>query len=138
MLTSPGRQKPDKSITLPVMSTAPFVILYVEDNDFVRESYCELLATPARLIVGVADGAAAREALRKHEVGLLLTDISLPDGSGLDIAREALQKNPGLPVIVCSGHDLEHAIRTLGATAYALKKPFNLAELEALVGKLAP
>lgn len=119
------------------MTADPFVILYVEDNDFVRESYAELLATAGRRIVGVADGAGARETLRGQNVHLLMTDVSLPDGSGLDIAREALQQNPGLPVIVCSGYDVEDATRSLGPTAHALKKPFDLDQLEALLEKFA-
>ncbi|MES3020305.1 MAG: response regulator [Pseudomonadota bacterium] len=119
------------------MTADPFVILYVEDNDFVRESCAELLATAGRRIVGVADAAGARAALREQNVNLLMTDISLPDGSGLDIAHEALRQNPSLPVIVCSGYDLKDATRSLGPTAHALTKPFDLDELEALVEKLA-
>ncbi|MES2902390.1 MAG: response regulator [Pseudomonadota bacterium] len=119
------------------MTASPFVILYVEDNDFIRESCAELLAIGGREIVCVADGAGARAALREHDIHLLMTDINLPDGSGLDIAHEALRQNPGLPVIVCSGYDLKEAIQSLGATAHALKKPFNFDELEALVEKLA-
>lgn len=117
--------------------TAPFVILYVEDNDFVRESCAELLATPGRQVVSVADGAGARAALREHDIDLLITDISLPDGSGIDIAREALRQSASLPIIVCSGYELEGATGALGPTAHALKKPFDLDELEALVEKLA-
>ena len=118
------------------MTAPPVVILYVEDNDFIRESIAELLATADRRIVGVADGAAARQALREQHVDLLMTDISLPDGSGLDVAREALQQNPSLPVIVCSGHDLREVARSLGPTAYALRKPVELDELEELIGRL--
>ncbi|MCG2594244.1 response regulator [Ramlibacter sp. XY19] len=119
------------------MTANPFVILYVEDNEYIRESFAELLATPERLIVGVADGAAARAALQAQTVNLLLTDVNLPDGSGLDVARDALRQNPGLPVIVCSGHDLREAVRSLGPTAHALRKPVDLDELEALVERLA-
>lgn len=119
------------------MTADPFVILYVEDNDFVRETCAELLATAGRRIVGVANSAGAREALREQNVNLLMTDISLPDGSGLDIALEALRQNPMLPVIVCSGYNLEDVTRSLGPTAHALRKPFDLDELEALVDKLA-
>lgn len=119
------------------MTTNPFVILYVEDNEFVRDSFAEMLATAGRRIVCVADGAGAREALREQDVNLLITDINLPDGSGLDVAREALQQNPGLPVIVCSGHDLRDVAQSLGPTAHPLTKPFVLDELEALVERLA-
>ena len=119
------------------MSADPFVILYVEDNAGTRELFAELLAAAERRIVSVADGAGARAALREQDVDLLMTDIELPDGSGLDVAREALRQNPGLPVIVCSGHDLTDVARSLGPTAHPLRKPFDPDELEALVARLA-
>lgn len=119
------------------MTANPFVILYVEDNDLVRESFAELLATAGRRVVCVADGAGAREVLREQSVNLLMTDINLPDGSGLDVAREALAQNPGLPVIICSGQDLRDVAQSLGPTAHPLMKPFELDELEALVERLA-
>ena len=119
------------------MTANPFVILYVEDNAFIRESFAELLATSERRLVSVADGAGARAALREQTVNLLLTDINLPDGSGLDRAREALQQNPKLPVIVCSGNDLSDVARARGPTAHPLRKPFELDELEALVERVA-
>ena len=119
------------------MAAHPFVILYVEDDAGIRESFAELLATAERRVVCVADGAGARKALREQDVNLLMTDIDLPDESGLDVAREALRQNPSLPVIVCSGHDLRDITRTLGPTAHPLRKPVDLDELEALVGRLA-
>ena len=119
------------------MSANPFVILYVEDNDYIRESFAELLATAERRIVCVADCAGAREALREQNVNLLMTDINLPDGSGLDVAREALRQNPRLPVIICSGHDLTDVARSLGPTAHSMRKPVDLDELESLVDRLA-
>ncbi|CAN7266857.1 response regulator [Acidovorax sp. LjRoot129] len=119
------------------MTANPFVILYVEDNDLIRESFAELLTTADRRVVCVADGAGAREALRAQKVNLLMTDINLPDGSGLDVAREALQQDPKLPVIVCSGQDLRDIVLSLGPTAHPLRKPFELDELEALVERLA-
>lgn len=118
------------------MTAKPFVILYVEDNELVRDTFAELLATANRHVVCVADGAGAREVLREQNVSLLLTDINLPDSSGLDLAREALEQNPGLPVIICSGQDLREVAGSLGATAHALQKPFELEELEALVERL--
>lgn len=119
------------------MTAAPFVILYVEDNDFIRQSCADWLTTDERQVVGVADGAGAREVLRGQKVDLLMTDIHLPDGSGLDVAREALRQNPGLPVIVCSGYDLKDVAQSLGPTAHPLTKPFDFDELEALIERLA-
>ena len=134
---APQLQDRTESSSPPAMTANPFVILYVEDNDYIRESFAELLATSDRRIVCAANGAGAREAMREQKVNLLMTDINLPDGSGLDVAREALRQNPGLPVIVCSGHDLRDVARSLGPTAHALRKPVDLDELEALVERLA-
>jgi DNA-binding NtrC family response regulator len=119
------------------MTANPFVILYVEDNDYIREAFAELITTPERRVVCASNGAGAREALREQNVDLLMTDINLPDGSGLDVAREALRQNPELPVILCSGHDVVEVARSLGPTAHPLRKPFELDELEALVERLA-
>lgn len=119
------------------MTVHPFVILYVEDNEYIREAFAELLGAPERRIVGVADGAGAREALREQDVHLLITDVNLPDGSGVDVAREALERNPTLPVIVCSGRDLSEIARALGPSVHALMKPFELEELETLVERVA-
>jgi DNA-binding response OmpR family regulator len=119
------------------MTARPFVILYVEDNDLIRESFAEVLEAAQRRVIPAADGATAREALRAQNVDLLMTDVDLPDGSGLDVAREALLQQPGLPVIVCSGHDVSHAARLLGANVHVLGKPVDLHELLRLVEQLA-
>jgi DNA-binding NtrC family response regulator len=119
------------------MTANPFVILYVEDDDLVRESFAELLTTAERRIVAVGDGAGAREALREQNVDLLMTDINLPDDSGLEVAREALRQNPNLPVIICSGHDSTGVAQSLGPTAHPLKKPIDMRELTALINRLA-
>lgn len=116
--------------------TAPFVILYVEDDDLVREAFADALAGAERQIVAVATGAAARDALRAQTVNLLITDLTLPDGSGLEVAREALRQNPALPVILCSGHDATGVARSLGPTVHPLQKPVGLGELEALLERL--
>lgn len=119
------------------MTANPFVILYVEDDELVRESFAESLATPERRIVAVADVAGAREALRENNVNLLMTDLNLGDDSGDALAREALQQNPRLSVIVCTGHDATALVRSLGPTAHAVRKPIELGELEALIARLA-
>ena len=119
------------------MTANPFVILYVEDDELVRETFVELLVTAERRIVAVADVAGAREALRENNVNLLITDLNLGDGSGHDLAREALQQNPRLPVIICSGHDSTKLVQSLGPTAHALRKPIELDQLEALLDRLA-
>lgn len=119
------------------MTAKPFVILYVEDDELVRETFAEAMATAERQVVAVADVADAREALRQHAVDLLMTDLELGTDSGHELARDALQQDPTLPVIICSGHDSHDLVRSLGPTAHALRKPVTLGELQALIDRLA-
>lgn len=121
----------------PNISSKPLVILYVEDNAYVRDSVAELLANPTRQFVCVGDRTSALEVLCAGRVDLLLTDVNLPDGSGLDLVREGLQRHPSMPVIVCSSHDLSSATDLLGPNVHVMRKPFELDELEALVDRLA-
>ena len=112
-------------------------LLYVEDDELVREMFAEGLATAERRIVAVGDVASARTALRENNVNLLMTDLNVGDDSGRELARDALQQNPRLPVIVCSGHDSRDLVQSLGPTAHALRKPVELDKLEALIERLA-
>jgi DNA-binding NtrC family response regulator len=69
-------------------------------------------------------------------VNLLITDLNLGDDSGRELARDALQQNPRLPVIVCSGYDAKDLVESLGPTAHAVRKPLELDKLETLIERL--
>lgn len=71
--------------------------------------------------------AEERELLQKNHIDILIQDIRLSDGSGLDILIEVKEQFPNIDVIMISGHgDMDTVIEAmrLGATDY-LKKPFT-------------
>lgn len=79
--------------------------------------------------------SSARETLQKEKVDLVLLDINLPDGSGLDWLVEIRQKN-NVPIILISANNMEMDIVTgleLGANDY-ITKPFSLMVLRARIG----
>ena len=124
------------------MTANPFVILYVEDNASIRESFAEILSAPERRIVCVADGAGARAALREQDVSLLMTDIELPDGSGLEVAEWMRTVAPlaRVPVVVVSADSTQaqrDAATVAGVRAY-LAKPVRLRETLLLIDELLP
>jgi DNA-binding response OmpR family regulator len=78
--------------------------------------------------------AEARQAMTKQEFHLLLLDINLPDGSGLDFLQE-VRKTSQVPTICLTANDMEIDIVTgleMGADDY-VTKPFSLAVLRARV-----
>ncbi len=76
----------------------------------------------------------ARSSLAKDIVDLLILDINLPDGSGLDLLCE-VKKSSNIPVVLLTANDMETDIVTgleMGADDY-ITKPFSLAVLRARV-----
>ena len=78
------------------MPTDLLRILYVEDNDLVRDITCEFLALPNRSVMAVASAEEALEVFEPNAFDIVVTDVSLPAMSGLDLARQLLQRAPSV------------------------------------------
>lgn len=79
--------------------------------------------------------ARARLAVRAHDV--VLTDLQLPDGTGIELAREVRAQRANVAVVILTGApDLDSAIEAvrLGAVRY-LRKPVSAGELRQVVGE---
>ena len=77
----------------------------------------------------------AREMLAQKKFDLLILDVNLPDGSGLDLLRQVRWEGSATPVILLTANDLEMDVVTgleSGADDY-ITKPFSLAILRARV-----
>ena len=76
----------------------------------------------------------ARELLKKEKVRLILLDLNLPDGNGLDFLQEIRAKS-AVPVIIITANNMETDIvmgLELGANDY-ITKPFNILEVKARI-----
>jgi CheY-like chemotaxis protein len=111
-------------------------ILYVEDNELVREVTAELLAQDQRQIVACTDAEEALEKFRANAFDIIITDVSLPVMSGIDFARSILAVKPHFPVIIASGYSLDFGLENWGANVRAIIKPFEGPQIEALIGEL--
>jgi two-component system, cell cycle response regulator CpdR len=111
-------------------------ILYVEDNDLVREVTAELLMQDHRQIVACADAEQALKEFRENSFDVVITDVSLPVMSGIDLARHLLRIKPHLPIIIASGYSLDFGLENWGANVRAIIKPFDAPEIEALISTL--
>ena len=115
---------------------SPQRILYVEDNSIVREVTAELLAQEQRDIVAVATAEEALREFREHSFNIVITDVSLPQMSGLDLARKILDIDPTVPIIVASGYYLDLSLQKWGPNIRAIVKPFEAADIDALIAEL--
>lgn len=111
----------------------PTRVLIVEDEDAVRELLAEYLRGRGLEVVERATAGDGLRALAEQPFDLLVTDLKLPDGEGLDLVRAAAAR-PAPPVtVVMSGYatvDDAISVLTLGA-ADLLLKPFRLRDAHA-------
>lgn len=113
-------------------------LLVIEDNDSLRESIGNALAEAGMRCELVGDFESAREKIALYQYDVLVVDINLPDGSGLELIRLLKERDTKAGVIVVSARDsLENKLEglDLGADDY-LTKPFDMAELIARINAL--
>ncbi|MGM9566687.1 MAG: response regulator transcription factor [Clostridia bacterium] len=109
-------------------------ILLLEDDVALGNGIVLALNSESAKIILCRTMAEAQKAYRPNDFHLLIIDINLPDGSGLDFLREVRQ-NDGVPIILLTANDMEMDIVTgleSGADDY-ITKPFSLAVLRARV-----
>ncbi|MEX3924995.1 PAS domain S-box protein [Paraburkholderia sp. BR10936] len=106
-------------------------ILVVDDDAASREAVSELLS---QMGYAVREAGNLECALREvsESVQILVTDIALPDGSGIELARIALQRVPTLKVIFASGTEAPPA-RDVGFEFASVRKPFSAEQLRDLI-----
>ncbi len=113
-------------------------ILIVEDNVRLLEAITETLELEKYLCETSQDFQSAHEKIFLYNYDILIVDINLPDGSGLELIKEIKKQNSSTGIIVVSARNsLDNKIEglDLGADDY-ITKPFDMAELVARVKAL--
>ncbi len=111
-------------------------LLVVEDDDALREALCDLFAEE-HFCLGAATAEAAMGYLSSEVYDVVLTDISMPGMSGVELLGYIRQQQPKTPVIIISGirdEGYAEGLIKLGAFDY-LAKPFKLEEVERSVNR---
>ena len=110
-------------------------ILLLEDDEALGRGTCMALETPSCTVTHCSTCLQAINILQGMVFDLLILDINLPDGSGLELLRTLRQNGTSTPAILLTANDLELDEVTgleAGADDY-ITKPFSLAVLRARV-----
>ncbi len=113
-------------------------ILVVEDDKIIGDGLQTALKLEGYAVDWVEDKASATLVFETHEYDMLLMDIGLPDGSGLDLLVEIRAKKSEVPILMLTAYDkTSYKIKglDLGADDYLIK-PFKLDELKARIRAL--
>src|SRR5688572_16049317 len=118
------------------MSASPH-ILFVDDEASLRTVMVERLSEKGFDVVEAESGERALELLDQFAFDMVITDLRLPGIDGTQVIESALERYPGIVVIVISGYgSVKDAVGMLkkGASDY-IEKPFQFAELLHVVQK---
>ncbi|MCI9597494.1 MAG: response regulator transcription factor [Firmicutes bacterium] len=109
-------------------------ILIVEDDKKLNDGICLALKSGGHIFCQCRNLRQARDAWKTRRPDLILLDVNLPDGSGIDFLKE-LRADSQVPVIILTANNMELDIVTgleSGADDY-ITKPFSLMVLRARV-----
>lgn len=113
-------------------------VMLVDDDDELAELLVQYFAREGYVLVRVACIADAIPAWRTNHANLLILDLMLPDGSGLDLCREMRALDATVPIIILTarGDPVDRVVGLeIGADDY-IAKPFDARELIARVRAL--
>lgn len=112
-------------------------ILIIDDQETLCYFLGESLEEKGYQTTAAYTAAEGLEVITRQQVDLVLLDLKLPDGDGLDVLYEIRKADSNLPVIVLTGHaGVESAVQAMKLGAYDyLEKPINLEELSITAAK---
>ena len=107
------------------------VILVVEDDEPMRNLIAEVLEPLDAKVMLSRSARHAMDIIESHEVGVVLTDLRMPQADGIEILNFAKQRNLMTQVVLITGHaTVESAVDALKCGAYDyLRKPFEPVDL---------
>ncbi|ACB74391.1 hybrid sensor histidine kinase/response regulator [Opitutus terrae] len=125
----PGGADPDTA-----RAGAPLRILLVEDHEPTRNVLKRLLAARKHDVIAAATLAEARVIAQNNVLDLLITDLGLPDGNGLELMQE-LTARSGLTAVALTGYGMDDDVQRSKSTGFFmhLTKPLRIAELDRML-----
>ena len=112
-------------------------ILLVEDKAELREMLLQALSRMGYQVSATANASAAAGELRGRRFSAVLTDLKLPDGTGMDVLRAALDVDTALPVVIMTAYGtISEAVSAMRQGAYDfIQKPIDLEHLRHLLNR---
>jgi PAS domain S-box-containing protein len=142
--TVPAPQPPPPPSPHPPLATGnsqpatPLTILLVEDHAPTLRILSRLLTQLGHRVTGVSTAAAATSAASQDRYDMLICDLGLPDGSGLDVMRRLRDRYAGRAVALTGyGMDSDVAASLQAGFSVHLTKPVDLQRLQSTIADLA-
>ena len=113
-------------------------ILLLEDEPIIARNICRVLGRGGHKVTHAASAREARKQLAAAEFDLVLADVNLGDGDGIEVLTSTAASLGDVPIVIMTGQDtLDNRLRAEGLSVSAfLSKPFAMSRLSELTGAL--
>ena len=114
-------------------------ILVVDDEPDMRAALCHALSRSGYCVESASSGFEALEKFKKDDFGIVITDMKMPEMSGMQVLGEIKKISPQIPVIMITAYGtINNAVEAMkeGASDYIIK-PFSSETLEATVRRVS-
>lgn len=128
---------PSNTVTTPSTTSPSLRLLIVEDHEPTRDALNRLLSKNGHQLTSVGTIRAAIAAFSASDYDAIISDLGLPDGSGLDLMRE-LQRQKPVTGIALSGYGMEEDVRQAKAAGFFahLTKPVKIDQLRQILAQV--
>lgn len=112
-----------------------FTILTIDDEENIRNGLADNFELEGYNVRKAANGKEGLNIIAKGDIDLVITDLRMDGISGEEVVRRVTTENPGIPIIVLTGHgSIDDATKAIKAGAYDfLTKPLDLDHLNLIV-----
>ena len=116
------------------MSLSGKTILIVDDELGIRELFKEELTDNGANVLEASSGNMAIEVFNKGGVDVVISDIRMPDGDGVQLVKSIKEKNSDIPIYLITGFSdyTGNELKVLGIEAIIFK-PFDISEVVQMV-----
>lgn len=123
-------EKDSARITCPPPAAGEKILL-VEDEEMVRNVTSAILEHHGYQVMSAATVNEGLNLWQNNDFALVISDVMLPDGTGLDLVMAIQKQDPAIPIIMCSGYsdDLLHQDIIKGRDLPFIRKPFSRLQL---------
>jgi signal transduction histidine kinase len=112
-------------------------VLLVEDHEMTARVTSRLLRQAGYRVTVAADVESAKRMTDERRFDVVISDLGLPDGTGLDVMKH-LRSRHGIPAIAVSGYGMEEDVRQTRDAGFSehLVKPIDLPKLQAAIARV--
>lgn len=131
--TLSGTDGPASRPTAPSDGASGILVLVVEDESAVRGALVEALEQHGYAALTASRASDAVALVDREAIDVVFTDLALPDGSGLEVARAVKRARPGVRIVLLTGWPgcLEASAVSGSGVDVVIEKPVGLAEVQA-------